>query len=288
MKVIIPKTSGFCPGVRRAEEGVFQLKKTNRKVHIHGPLIHNQNYIAMLKTHGIESVNHHELIEGETLVIRTHGIPKDEENELAKKFILKDMTCPIVKRVQKSVEKASHDNAFLIISGKANHAEVKGLVSYAQYYTVLENSDELEFFLQNYQTIIPLDIAKIFIISQTTYSSSFFELIKKRVQEIIQNIPIEIKNTICPITENKEKEALQLQKEVDFTIVIGDPNSSNSKKLFAILKNANSKTLFTQNCTHLKSLHCNWIDIHTILVVSSTSTPLFIEEEIVNYLKKLS
>ena len=287
MIVIVPKTSGFCPGVKRAEDGVFKIKETSNEVNLHGPLIHNQNYISMLQEHNIKAVTTDSLNQGDTLVIRTHGISRYEEIELAKKFVLKDLTCPIVKRVQKHVEKATSENSFVIISGKADHAEVQGLVSYAQYFLVIENKQELENFIQEYQNIIPQDCQCIFIISQTTHSRAFFEELCTTIKKTIACLPINVKDTICPVTENKEQESLQLQKDVDFTIVIGDPTSSNSKKLYNILKNASEKTIFIQNLKHLQEQKNSWVDIKKVLVVSSTSTPLFIEKEIVIYLENL-
>ncbi|MGL4394564.1 MAG: 4-hydroxy-3-methylbut-2-enyl diphosphate reductase [Brevinema sp.] len=284
MEVLIPKTSGFCPGVKRAEDGVFALKKTQSQVNLHGPLIHNQNYISMLQEHNIKAVDLSDIEEGETLVIRTHGISRYEEADLAERFLLKDLTCPIVKRVQKHVEKAALEGSFVIISGKEQHAEVQGLVSYAEHFKVIEGQDDLEEFLKNYKNIIPSTTQKIFIISQTTHSRPFFEFLCQELQSYITEFPIEVKDTICPITENKEKESLELQELVDFTIVIGDPHSSNSKKLYQILKK-DETVIFTQNLTHLQELKSNWDGIQKVLVVSSTSTPTFIEQEIVQYLE---
>ncbi len=281
MVVLVPVSSGFCPGVKRAEEGVFKLRNEREGVNLFGPLIHNQNYIQMLKTRNIKSVNPEELPAGETLVIRTHGISRHEEKKLAEKFVLKDLTCPIVKRVQRRVEKASGEKAFVIISGKLNHAEVQGLVSYADYYAVIENHEELENFLKN--PSIPAECEKIFILSQTTHSKAFFETLCSEIKKHIKDIPIESKDTVCPITENKEKESLDLQKEADFTVVIGDPHSSNSKKLYNILKGGN--TLFVQNLADLNNQKQSWQGVKKVLVVSSTSTPRFIEKEIVSYLE---
>ncbi|MDK2817834.1 MAG: 4-hydroxy-3-methylbut-2-enyl diphosphate reductase [Spirochaetota bacterium] len=287
MIVIVPKTSGFCPGVKRAEDGVFKIKETSNKVNLHGPLIHNQNYISMLQQHNISSVAIDSLSQGDTLVIRTHGISRHEEKTLADKFVLKDLTCPIVKRVQKNVEKAANDNSFVIISGKADHAEVQGLVSYAQCFLVIESKIELDLFIKDYHKVIPKECQRIFIISQTTHSREFFEELCTTIQQNISHLPITVKDTICSITENKEQESIQLQKDVDFTIVIGDPTSSNSKKLYAILKKASKNTIFIQNLIHLQQQGMSWNNINKVLVVSSTSTPLFIEKEIVDYLEKI-
>lgn len=287
MIVIVPQTSGFCPGVNRAEEGVFKLKESSERVNLYGPLIHNQNYTKMLQQHNISSVNIDSLAEGETLVIRTHGISRYDEQELSKKFILKDLTCPIVKRVQKHVEKASQENSFVIISGKANHAEVQGLISYANHAIVIETYIDLKSFLERYDSIIPKNCSSIFILSQTTFSREFFTDLCVKIRQTIQNMPITIKDTICPITENKEKESLELQKSVDFTVVIGDPHSSNSKKLYNILKQASADTIFIQNKDHLITSGQDWEGIEKVLVVSSTSTPLFIETEVVNYLQSI-
>lgn len=285
MIVVVPKTSGFCPGVQRAEDGVFKLRESKQYVNLYGPLIHNQNYIDMLQSKDIKSVDIDTLDKGETLVIRTHGISRHEEKKLAEKFSLQDMTCPIVKRVQKHIEKASLDNAFIVISGKENHAEVQGLVSYAEEYIVLENEKDLQDFLNNYSQYILPKHKQVYILSQTTHSKAFFDNICEQIQKTITNIPVVLKDTICPITENKEKESLQLQEEVDFTVVIGDQNSSNSKKLYNILKQNRDNTIFVQNVKSLESVKSDWVGIEKVLVVSSTSTPRFIENEVVTYLE---
>lgn len=286
MVVLVPETSGFCPGVKRAEEGVFKLKSKSSHVNLHGALIHNQNYSEMLQEHKISSVDINTLKNGETLVIRTHGISRHQEQELAQKYILQDLTCPIVKHVQKHVEKASLEGAFVIISGKADHAEVQGLVSYADFFHVIENQDQLDDFLSRYQDLIPSTATYIYILSQTTHTRTFFEHLCTTLKKSVTHLPIEIKDTICPVTEKKEEESLCLQKEVDFTVVIGDPLSSNSKKLYILLKNASPQTIFAQNLSHLKEIKKDWHGIYKVLVVSSTSTPIFIEQEIVSYLEK--
>ncbi|MGL5253935.1 MAG: 4-hydroxy-3-methylbut-2-enyl diphosphate reductase [Brevinema sp.] len=284
MKVLIPKSSGFCPGVKRAEEGVLALRKQMSLVHVHGPLIHNQSYIEHLATQNITTIPVDQLPAGSTLVIRTHGIPKDEEERLAKNFILKDMTCPIVKRVQKKVEKASQEGAFVMISGKNSHAEVIGLKSYARWCKVIETTDELAEFLAN--PCIPKEATKIFVLSQTTHSHAFFRnLCKELHRHFDGSLLIEEADTVCPVTENKEKESLELQKQADATVVIGDPHSSNSKKLFNILKEANEKTFFIRTAQDIPSLPLD--DVQTIMLVSSTSTPRFIEDAVHKALEAL-
>ncbi|MGL4677324.1 MAG: 4-hydroxy-3-methylbut-2-enyl diphosphate reductase [Brevinema sp.] len=285
MIVIVPKTSGFCPGVKRAEDGVFKLRQEAEYVNLYGPLIHNQNYIDMLQQHQISAASPESLPQGETLVIRTHGISRFKEEELSKKFILKDMTCPIVKRVQKHVEKASLQHSLVIISGKDNHAEVQGLVSYAQHYLVIENEQDLQQFL--IVGTIPTECLQIAILSQTTHSRDFFQRVCDQIKAHFTDIPIIVHDTICPVTENKEQESLMLQQEVDFTIVIGDPSSSNSKKLYQVLKNGSENTIFIPNLAGLKNQQLQWDGIQKVLLVSSTSTPLFIEKEIVDYLEQL-
>lgn len=284
MKTLVPKSSGFCPGVRRAEEGVLALRKEHPAVHLQGPLIHNQSYASFLESQNISVADPAQLKEGSHLVIRTHGISKDAEALLKQKFTLKDLTCPIVKRVQKKVEKADAEGAFVIISGKEAHAEVQGLKSYARHSLVLEVEDDLTAFLQN--PALPEGCTKIFILSQTTHERPFFQKICEQLEQSFKNIcPVEIADTICPVTENKEQESLALQKQADCTIVIGDPQSSNSKKLFQVLKNGHGHTHFIRTAADIPSLGLG--GVNTALVVSSTSTPKFIEDEVLRALELL-
>jgi 4-hydroxy-3-methylbut-2-enyl diphosphate reductase len=292
MQVIRPKLSGFCPGVRNAVKKLFQEKKKIglNPIYAYGNIINNSNYIAYLGEHRIQTVETTDnLAQGSYVAIRTHGINRQEELLLKIRFNTIDLTCVNVKRVQLSISDHSRQGYFIVITGKKDHPEIKGLISYAQDYLVIENYPELELFLkQDLSHLKEKGYNKLFIVSQTTGSQDLFEQTVTGIKKICgKQMEVAIYDSICPVTERKEQEALRLQKQVDITFVVGDTISSNANKLYNILSGAKTPVYFIADLKELLSLKLPLSTYSEALVVSSASTPLFIEEEICNYLKKI-
>lgn len=283
MQVFSIVNSGFCPGVKNAEKHLLQASRESKKnISIFGQLIHNMHYIEYLEEKGIRTIEELSKIPEKTLVaIRTHGLDLDLEKQLRQRFEILDLTCPKVKAVQKKIKKCSDKGYFVVISGKKNHPEVLGLMSYAEKKVVIEDGEDLIAFV----TALPNE-KRFYLLSQTTYKSSFFVMVQKALESALPpDTELEVENTICSITSKREKYALELQKEVDITFVIGDRNSSNAKKLFSVLNETERPTYFIEDIEALKSLRLHLSDYKKAQVVSSSSTPRFVEEEVVHYLE---
>ena len=294
MKVLVPKLSGFCPGVKAAENRIFNEIIDHPEVRhsVLGMMINNSKYISYLDENGVSTADKPESLQsGDTVFIRTHGIDRSLQNKLEMDFRLIDLTCRNVKKVQMIIEKHSKLGAAVFITGKKSHPEVLGLQSYGQFTKIFETEDEIRDFISNPELngreFNPRDYSELFITSQTTASRRLFtsaiELMKKKWPDAV----IDSFDSICPVTEKKEKEALRLQKEAEISFVIGDPLSSNAGKLFTILKNADERTWFIQDVDELKGLELDLGSIGTALVVSSASTPRFVEDKVVNFLENL-
>ena len=291
MKVIVPKRSGFCPGVKHAEKKLFKTKNVegNTPIYVYGYMINNSNYIKYLEENRIYTVESPEgLPEGALVVIRTHGIDRRVEAELRKRFDVIDLTCPNVKRVQLKLQEESDKGALVVITGKKTHPEVLGLVSYAARAEVIENEEDLARFIEwckSHREEVCSRFSKIFVASQTTGSRNLFVRVLTEVRSSCNSdIPVEEFNSICPITANKEKDSLKIQKRVNVTFVIGDPLSSNANKLYTVLKNADPSTFFIQDAEELKSIALSGYKVAQ--VVSSASTPEFVEEAVISYLEE--
>jgi 4-hydroxy-3-methylbut-2-enyl diphosphate reductase len=292
MHVIIPKLSGFCPGVRSAEKKLLAEngKVSPGRIYAYGNIINNSNYINYLADQDIQTVTVLEKLPCNAYVaIRTHGIDRHEEAGLHKKFKLIDLTCVNVKRVQLSIREYADKGYFTVITGKKNHPEIKGLISYAKEFKVIETDDELECFLTEYPGLIKTrEHNKIFIVSQTTGRKDFFEkAVDKITHAFLPETEIVTYNSICPLTNRKEEEALRLQEHADITFVVGDSLSSNANKLFNILAEKGRDVYFISDLAGLVSLKLPLKQYHRALLVSSASTPQFIEEEIRRYLETL-
>jgi (E)-4-hydroxy-3-methyl-but-2-enyl pyrophosphate reductase len=289
MQVTRPRLSGFCPGVRSAENKLFRENKkiAPKPIFAYGHIINNSNYINYLKSFNIRTLDTVSgLPKGSYLALRTHGIDREEEHKLKAKFQVIDLTCVNVKRVQLSIQDHSRRGYFTVITGKKDHPEIKGLVSYTANFTVIETRSDLERFLAG----IPGKIkkpGKIFVVSQTTGSKDLFDWTVAGIKNKCGNkMEVAAYNSICPVTEQKEQEALKLQAHVDITFVVGDSLSSNANKLYDILSGPKIPVYFIADLEGLIALKLPLAKYKQALVVSSASTPLFIEEEICRYLEK--
>ncbi len=292
MTVIIPRYSGFCAGVKIAEKEIFKQIASGSKqpVYILGDLIHNQNYINFLKSKNILTVNDMAKIpKNSKVIIRTHGIDRKVEEDLHSKFEVIDLTCYKVKDLQKKILDYAQRGFFIFISGKKKHPEVIGLTSYTRDSYVISSKEELNQVLQDPFQFISPHCQKILITSQTTASRTLFEELCNSIPQKLRNHSIEISDSICSITSKREEHALKLQETADITFVVGDPKSSNANKLYRILREKQkTTTFFIADLNTLLNLNLHLKDYGTALVVSSSSTPSFVEQEICNYLEHVS
>lgn len=226
MIITISKNAGFCSGVRKAVNLANDLSKTEN-ICTYGDLIHNKHVINNLNSKGVFSIdNLAKVKENQTVLIRTHGIPKNDYvflNENKIKYY--DATCPFVKNIHRIVKKEYDANRKIIIIGDATHPEIIGINSWANNSAIIINDNN--FVIEN------LD-EKYSVVVQTTYSSSKYDTIKKTLSGICKNVVFF--NTICYTTKERQDEAELLSKEHDCVLVIGDKKSANTNKLLEITK----------------------------------------------------
>ena len=284
MEVILGKSAGFCYGVKRAVDGAkHELKKAKGKaIYCLGEIVHNKQVIKELEEKGLVFIEDIKDAKGET-IIRAHGIKK-EIYKLAKnvKLNLKDFTCPNVLRIHKIAEEHAKRGYYIFLIGSKNHPENIGTLSFCgDNVTVIETEEDVFLAIDGLRKSA---IRKLLVILQTTYSVERFKKIETLIKEHIpQNIKLVIKNTICHATELRQKETEDIAKKVQYMIIIGGANSSNTKKLYEIGK-ANC-----QNCACIET--ADELDLNTINkyekvgVMAGASTPQELIEEVVNMLK---
>ena len=249
MEVRLAKSAGFCFGVKRAVETVYEqvVKHQGQKIYTYGPIIHNDEVVRDLKEKGVsvvESLEEMEHIEKGIMIIRSHGISKAEYNRIAELgFEIVDATCPFVKKIHKNVAKESLAGREVVIIGSANHPEVQGIKGWCEgKCTVIETAEEAEKFT-------PETGKKVSIVAQTTFNYKKFkdlvEIISKKGYDILAL------NTICNATEERQTEARELAKVCDAMIVIGGKQSSNTQKLVEICKSECADTYYIQTLVDL-------------------------------------
>ncbi|MBN1700194.1 MAG: 4-hydroxy-3-methylbut-2-enyl diphosphate reductase [Spirochaetales bacterium] len=296
MEVLCPTFSGFCPGVKRAEKRILKVKEDHptEKIFTIGNLINNLSYIRFLKEKNIITVNDDDISginHGSIVAIRTHGIDRRIEAALHEHFDVIDLTCGNVKKVQLKIKDYSDRGFYIIITGKRKHPEIIGLKSYARESSIIETDEDLDLFCRR---DIPSHVKKIgnpldvFIVSQTTGDRSLFENTVKQLDSRFGWVgKKEWFDSICPVTSRKAAASCKLQKKTDVTFVVGDRLSSNTFHLYKTLKKEKKDVFFIEKVDDVDAAHIPAGKYRKALVISSASTPCFVEKEICEYLKSV-
>ena len=279
MNVELAKTAGFCFGVKRAVDTVYQQIEQYRgeKIFTYGPIIHNEEVIKDLRSHGVEVLNDEEELktaDADVVVIRSHGVAKYIYDILEERGITcVDATCPFVKKIHKIVAEKSTEGSYIIIIGNSEHPEVQGIRGWAgEQVTVVQTPEDAERFE------LPDKDQKVCIVAQTTFNYNKFkelvEIISKKRYDIV------VLNTICNATKERQTEARQIAARVDAMVVIGDKRSSNTQKLFEICKEECLNTYYIQT---LDDLDINQLrSVESVGITAGASTPNKIIEEVQN------
>ena len=279
MNVELAKTAGFCFGVKRAVDTVYQQIEQYRgeKIFTYGPIIHNEEVIKDLRSHGVEVLNDEEELktaDADVVVIRSHGVAKYIYDILEERGITcVDATCPFVKKIHKIVAKKSAEGSYIVIVGNGEHPEVQGIRGWAgEQVTVVQTQEDAERFE------LPDKDQKVCIVAQTTFNYNKFkelvEIISKKRYDIV------VLNTICNATKERQTEARQIAARVDAMVVIGDKRSSNTQKLFEICKEECLNTYYIQT---LDDLDINQLrSVESVGITAGASTPNKIIEEVQN------
>ncbi|MBU3876682.1 4-hydroxy-3-methylbut-2-enyl diphosphate reductase [Faecalicatena sp. AGMB00832] len=278
MEVKRAKTAGFCFGVKRAVETVYQQldkeKGEEHPIYTYGPIIHNEEVVKDMEKKGVRVLRTKEELKGlceGTVIIRSHGVPERIYREMEDNGLeIIDATCPFVKKIHKIVKKESSEGKHIVIIGNPDHPEVEGIRGWAgDEVTVVQTPEDAEKF-----SVEPGK--KVCIVSQTTFNYNKF----KDLVEILskKGYDVSVLNTICNATKERQAEARSIAEEVDAMIVIGDKHSSNTQKLFEICQKACKDTYYIQT---LDDLDLNQLgSVETVGITAGASTPNNIIEEV--------
>ena len=286
MEVKVAKTAGFCFGVQRAVDKVYELiDSCPDRLFTLGPIIHNEEVVNDLEKKGVRVASEEELKtlpEGSTVVIRSHGVGKkvyDQLEECGLSYV--DVTCPFVLKIHRIVEKESKAGSHIVIIGDPDHPEVVGICGWCigSYTVIRTKQDALDF--------VPPESKNVCIVSQTTFNYNKFKdlveiLREKRYDNTVLNI-LNILNTICNATEERQREAKNIAGEVDTMLVVGGRHSSNTQKLFEICKKECGNTYYIQTPVDLDSemFQCS----SYVGITAGASTPKKIIEEVQEHVR---
>ena len=277
MKITVAKTAGFCFGVNRAVNTVYRLLENGERVCTLGPIIHNPQLVAELEKRGVRTVESPcEVKNGETLVIRSHGVAKAVTDEAAASGVKTvDATCPFVAKIHGIVSAAGNDGYVTLIAGDPDHQEVMGIVGHCtgEAY-VFKTPQELGEFLENKEKT---GKKPVILVAQTTFNAKIFEECKKNLKKVYTNA--KIFDTICNATSMRQQEARELSRRNDVMVVIGGRHSSNTAKLFDVCRENCGRTYLIETASELENLSFENCD--NIGVVAGASTPAGIIKEVI-------
>ena len=250
MNLTIAKSAGFCFGVKRAVNMVYQaITDENMPIYTYGPIIHNDEVVKDMKAKGVIVINSLDELGNYpkgVMIIRSHGISRIEYETIERSgYKILSATCPFVSKIHRYVEKYSEDGYNIVIIGSPSHPEVCGIKGWAKdekCVTIINSVEEAEKFSVN-------ESQKVCIVSQTTFNYKKFQDLVEILNK--KGYDIGVCNTICNATEERQLEAKSIAKGVDAMVVIGDKQSSNSQKLYEISKKECENTFFVQTLRDL-------------------------------------
>jgi 4-hydroxy-3-methylbut-2-en-1-yl diphosphate reductase len=278
-QVTVAKTAGFCFGVKRAVDMVYERIGMGEKVTTYGPIIHNEAVVEDLASRGVHIANTPEELEAVpegTVIIRSHGAPKAIYDLLNEKHLnIVDATCPFVKKIHNIVHEQCEAGMSVLIIGDPAHPEVQGIKGWGDDKTIA--ADNLEDILAAF----PDKDKPIAVVAQTT-----FNLVK--FQEIVAELGalgyhLKSFNTICNATVERQEETAELASVSDMMVVIGSPHSSNTRKLYEISKQRCDRTFFVSSADELKGRE--FPQVGRIGITAGASAPDNIIAEVSNYVR---
>ena len=275
MDVTVAKTAGFCFGVKRAVEKVYeQIEKGKTPIYTFGPIIHNEEVVRDLEERGVKVLETAEELRQLTdgvVVIRSHGVGKDIYDILEKNGIeIIDATCPFVKKIHRIVSEQNENGRRVIIVGNGKHPEVEGIKGWGNDDTlVIETAEEFE-------KLQISDGEKLCIVAQTTFNYNKFQDLVEKISKTRYDILV--LNTICNATQERQVEARQIASQVDVMIVIGGRNSSNTQKWYEICRRECKETYYIQTLKDFKPEKAG--SVRSVGITAGASTPNQIIEEV--------
>ena len=289
MEITVAKYAGFCFGVERAVSTVEEMirNKDEKKIYTVGTLIHNPEITEKFKSRGVVALEEDDIdkiLESDenniSFVIRAHGVKKEIEEKIksAKKernISLVDCTCPFVSKIHKIMDENTTEDTFTFLFGSTSHPEVIGIASHIKGERfIFDTYDELsDFFKSDKVKNIPEKMT--ILASQTTQNLSEYKKCQEFIKKVCTNTLIF--DTICSVTENRQREVEKISKTSDAVLVIGGKNSSNTKKLYDISKKNNDMTFFVERFCDIPK---NITQMSKVGIAAGASTPGYMIEEV--------
>ena len=276
MEIFLADKAGFCFGVKRAINTAYEAAGKGR-IYCFGPLIHNPQEVERLRRAGIETLDDFSMLQpGDTLVIRSHGVPPRVLAEARDRDLtVIDLTCPFVGKAQRDAEALSKDGYQVIVVGEKKHPEVQSILGHAgEDAVVLETAEDVNG--MNLRS-------RLGIVAQTTQSYSNFSEIVLKLLRISKEL--KVFNTICSSTKERQEAARVLARQVDVMLVVGGRNSANTTRLASLCRQEGKPTYHIEVADEIRP---EWLEgITSVGVTAGASTPDWVVEGVLEKLRTI-
>ena len=276
MEVILAKSAGFCYGVRRAVNQAAQ-QADQGKIYLLGEITHNDHVIGWLEGKGAITVSSPEEVpDGAKVLIRAHGEADEVYRKLeARGCQVLDATCPDVTQIHNLVRQAEARGRIPIVVGEKNHPEIIGIIGSTKTGIAVSGWDELEKYIQDHPELAGRPLT---FVCQTTSIRSVWEKTVENAKKVCTSA--EFFDTICGATSKRQSEAVELAKRCDAMIVIGDPKSSNTRRLAELCRASCPQVVQTERGDEFTRK--DFQHVQTLGITAGASTPEWIIKEVYN------
>jgi len=284
MKIIRSGVLGFCMGVSRAVElAAAEAGRRAAVVYTLGPLIHNPVVLADLESRGVRVLDELPRSIKGSVIIRAHGISLEGEEKLRSTGCrIVDATCPRVKASQLKAEELSFAGYSLFLAGTHEHAEIEGIIGYtetAPFRAVVSGALDAE--REAAKLYRKNNNAKTALLGQTTISEDEYLKIGEAIKIFFPNL--EIINTICPATTERQQALRELLSRVEAVIIAGGKESANTSRLLAIAEESGKPCALVENSREIPP---SFFSFETVGLCAGASSPDSVIDEIEEALLK--
>lgn len=279
LKIYLAAPRGFCAGVDRAIQIVERaLEKHGAPVFVRHEIVHNRHVVERLEDMGAVFVDELDQVEPDRPVIfSAHGVPKsvpEDAQALGLEYL--DATCPLVSKVHVEAERHHRAGLHVLLIGHAGHPEVVGTMG-----QLPENAVTLLETVSDAEKIAPVDLERLAYITQTTLSvddtAEIISVLRRRFPQIAGPR----REDICYATTNRQAAVKQIAPMCDALLVIGAPNSSNSKRLVEVATRAGcARAMLVQHAGELDM--DSFAGTSTIGITAGASAPEILVEQVLN------
>ncbi|HYE77446.1 MAG TPA: 4-hydroxy-3-methylbut-2-enyl diphosphate reductase [bacterium] len=269
------RVMGFCHGVRKAFDNAVAVADAHtqgRPLVLSGDIVHNADVVNFVREKGIEVMGAPDQVQDSTVLIRTHGATRQAMELLeANRNEIIDLTCGIVIKAHDAAKELQTRHPMVVITGKKQHPEVVGALSYLDFAFAVESEEDIEALPK--VTPDGRKVKSVGVVTQTTFGADKFHKIMGLL--LTKYGRVEAIDTVCDYTEVNQGTSLELAREADVMLVVGGTNSSNSLELFRVVEAANPRTHFLQNADQIDAAWFNAGD-QLVGITAGASTPEWI------------